>query len=288
MKKSTVFVVLLIFMALFSSAHAQFGEVVYEVEGMDEVSVQNVEYRTVDGTPFTMDVYYPPGMESISPAPVVILVNGARDSRVQPFVGVQPKDFDTSVSWARLIAASGLISVLYESEQPDDLIELVAYILENAESLKIDPNRIGTMANSSNGTAAISYIMQPERTYIRAAVFYYCDMITPDGQYNNSLNDFYENFPRQGDRGFYLTTELEPIEKLRRDLPVLVVRTSRHNGENPTIDHFVAEALERDAALTLINYNRGRHGFDYSQDNERSREIIEFTLEFLASNLDAG
>ena len=52
MKKIAAFFVLLILLASLLSAYAQLGSVVYEIDGMDEVTVQNVEYRTVDGTPF--------------------------------------------------------------------------------------------------------------------------------------------------------------------------------------------------------------------------------------------
>ena len=113
-------------------------------------------------------------------------------------------------------------------------------------------------------------------------------MITPDGEYNDSINAFNANFPTTDARGIYLTTELEPFERFRRDVPILVVRPVRDNGENPSIDHFVDQAIQQSVPLTFINYPKGQHGFDHLQPNERSREIIKFTLEFLALNLDAA
>jgi dienelactone hydrolase len=286
MKKLAVFAMAATLLLVVSSpAVAQFGEVVYKIDGMDDVTVRNVEFRVVDGTSFTMDVYYPPDMDSTSPLPVVILTNGARDSRVKSVLPVGTREFDIYVDWAQLIAASGMIAVLYDSEQPDDLIELVSYIQQNANALQIDGERIATLGFSSNCAVGLSYIMQTGREHVKAAAFYYCDMITPDGKFNAAIDEFNENMPGPGERGFYLTTELEPITLLRSDLPVLVVRTGEHGGENPSIDHFVSQALVYAVPITLINYQEGMHGFDYQLDTTRSREIIAFTLQFLKSNL---
>ncbi len=287
MKKLAVFAIATVLGLAFSSpAIAQFGEVVYEIDGMDNVIVQNFVYRTVDGTALTMDVYYPPDMDSSLQLPAVILVNGFRDRFTQSAFGFSVRNTDINMSWGRLIAASGLIAVLYDSDQPDDLIELVSYIQQNAETLHIDGERIGTIAFSSSGTAALSYTMQPQRRYVKVAVFYYCDMITTDGKFDDLINGFNENFPNPGDRGIYLTSELERIRSLRSDLPVLIVRTGADHGENVTIDHFVGQALTRRVPLTLINYQEAMHGFDYRLDTERTYEIIEFTLQFLKSNLE--
>jgi hypothetical protein len=285
MKKFVVFTVAaVVLLALSSPAVAQFGDVVYKIDGMDDVTVRNVEYRIVDGTSFTMDVYYPPDTDGTTPLPVVILTNGARDSRVKSVLGVGTREFDAYVSWAKLIAASGMNAVLYDSEQPDDLNVLVAYMQENAETLQIDAERIATLGFSSNCAAGLSYIMQTGRSHVKAAVFYYCAMITPDGQYHAEIDEFNENIPAPGERGFYLTTELEPISLLRFDLPVLVVRVG--GEKNPSLDHFVSQSFEYGVPLTLINYNKGVHGFDTKQDTERTYEIIEFTLQFLKSNLE--
>jgi len=52
-----------------------------------------------------------------------------------------------------------------------------------------------------------------------------------------------------------------------------------------SIDRFVAEALSKDIALTLVNHPQGVHGFDNQNDDERSREIIRTAIEFIRLHL---
>lgn len=259
------------------------GAVVYEIAGMDQVTVRTVEYRVVDGTPFMMDVYYPPDMADSAQLPVVIFVNGFRDSRIRRFTGIDHlKDVPSFTSWGRLVAASGLIGVTFESEQPDDLETLIAFIRENADSLQIDGDNIGLHAVSSNPPTAISYAMQDGHDYIKVAVFYYGSMVTPDGQFTSAVDHECREF------GCYGPSELAPIEQLRNDLPTLIVRTGHDNGENPQIDHYVAQAIESNVPLTFINFPAARHGFDTNQ-TERiladAQAIVAYTIDFMISHL---
>lgn len=258
------------------------GEVIYQIDGMDDVTVQNVEYRAIDDMSLTMDIYYPPGMDEHQPLPVVILVNGFRDSRVSGFAGGDLKDTATYTSWGRLIAASGLIAITHQSEQADDLEVLISFIRDNAESLHIDGESIGLMASSSNPPTAISYANQDDHEYIKVAVFYYGSMTTPDGEFTDAIDSECRQY------GCYGPSEVAPLVKLRRNLPTLVVRAGFSNGENPAIDHFVAQAIDRNVPLTFINFPSGRHGFDNvnsSVGRTTALEIIAFTLDYLASNL---
>jgi hypothetical protein len=42
----------------------------------------------------------------------------------------------------------------------------------------------------------------------------------------------------------------------------------------------VQEALAGNAMLDVMNHDKGRHGFDYLDDDSRSREIIAHALAF--------
>jgi len=270
MKKIVVLSIILISLGLVQTNFAQ-SDLDNLVNRMDDVTVENIVYRTVDDTSFTMDVYYPPDMDMASPLPVVIFVNGFRDGVFDQAFGSSFKDTAFMTPPARLIAASGLIAILYESEQPDDLVG-------------IDATRIGVWGSSSTTPAAISFAMQSDREFIKAAAFFYGDMITPDEQHNTTHDEFCMNFPPPDGGLCYLTSELEPIENIRRDLPMFIVRTGGDNGENPSIDHFVAVALENNARITLVNYSFGQHGFDLLS-NDAARQITEHMLLFFKANL---
>jgi len=46
-----------------------------------------------------------------------------------------------------------------------------------------------------------------------------------------------------------------------------------------------AKPSPRGAEIQLLNHAQGRHGFDIIDNNERSREIIRATIEFLKAHL---
>jgi dienelactone hydrolase len=84
--------------------------------------------------------------------------------------------------------------------------------------------------------------------------------------------------------------EFSPAHHVRaeggRTAPILVARAGLdHPFLNATIDRFVAEALAANAEIDVMNHPRGRHGFDFLDDDARSREIIVRTIEFLRAHL---
>ena len=50
---------------------------------------------------------------------------------------------------------------------------------------------------------------------------------------------------------------------------------------NEGLDRFVQVALKKNVAVELVNHVSGHHGFDIEDDNERSREILKRTIEFI-------
>lgn len=258
---------------------------VYSLPDMERVVVQNLEYRNVGNTPLTMDVYFPPNIEADARLPVVIFVMGFSDSAASRLVGSPLKDSGPYLSWGRLTAASGLIATTYQTQQADDLGALVEYIRQNAVSLNVDADRVGIWACSGNVPAAISFVMQDGRDYIKFAVLYYGFMLTPDNELREQVNG------QCASLGCY-AAELEDVKYLRNDLPLLIVRAGleRYPYLNESIDHFVRVATEGGATLALVDHAEGIHGFDITEfwttaPHERSGEIVRQTLEFMRSNL---
>ena len=68
---------------------------------------------------------------------------------------------------------------------------------------------------------------------------------------------------------------------MRLDLPVLFVRAGLDQPlTNQSLDRRIAAGLAANAPWTVLNYPGGHHGFDVSDDNDLSREIIEETFHF--------
>ena len=224
---------------------------------MHKVVVQNMTYRTVDDTPFTMDVYHPPDRKEDERLPAVIFVFGYADSAAKRHVGSALKDYRQYTSWGRLTAASGLTALTYQTQQADDLEALVEYTRENAASVNIDADRIGLWSCSANGPTAVSFAMQRGREYLKCAVFYYAHMLTPDNEFREQISDMYAS------RGCY-GAELRDVEEMRKDLPLLVVKAGLDEVPfvNASIDHFMDVAAASDLQITLVEYAEGVHGFD--------------------------
>lgn len=254
--------------------------VVYKIPNMDEVEVQNVKYKTVDHTALTMDIYYPPSLKRGSRLPVVIFVIGYADSTAIRMIGSKIKDIGQYISWGQLSAASELIAITYETQQPDaDINELISNIRRNAASLMIDENKIGVWSCSGNVPTALSVIMQEPRDYLKCAVLYYGFMLDRDE--SHKVAEMAEKV------GFIYPLGTKTFEDLPQDVPLFIVRTGLDKTPhlNETIDHFVGEAVARNVQMVFINYANGHHAFDILDDNDKSREIIRQTLEFMRIHL---
>jgi len=246
---------------------------------MDKVTVRHEVYLTVGDKPLTMDIFYPPAMGKDEKLPVVIFVMGYADS--SPIIKGPLKDLSQIISWGRLTAASGLIAVTYQTERPEDLETLVAYIGAHAADLHMDRDRIGLWSCSANCLTAVSFAMQEGRGYLKFAVFYYGLMLTPDNRLRKEMNALC------APRGCY-AAELKDVAYLRTDLPLLIVKAGRDNVPyvNDSIDHFVDAARAKNIPLTRIDFELGIHGFDQEQkSNPRSSEIVKQTIEFMKKNL---
>ncbi|MDQ3805702.1 MAG: hypothetical protein M3416_17970 [Acidobacteriota bacterium] len=233
--------------------------VVLTLPGMEKAEVRrDVVYKTEGGQQFKLDLYLPPNTPAGARLPVVVFINGVGDPPAASGVP-KVKEWGQYTSWPRLVAASGMAAVTYESrgqEADVDADDLLDYVRKNAAALKVDGNRVSIWACSANVRAGLSATMQPSRTYIRSAVFYYGFMGLP---------------------------------AVRPDVPLFVARAGYDNLQlNNTLDAYVRRALEAEAQVTLVNYADGQHAFDVRDDTERSREIVRQTLDFIKFHFTPG
>lgn len=205
--------------------------------------------ETADGVARELDLYLPSASRD-EPLPVVVFVNrGYPDLR----------NWEWYQSWAALVASAGMAAVVYDADEGDgdrQLRQLLDTLRERSADLQLDPSRIALWASSGHVPIAWPYAMSGEGRELRALVIYY---------------------------GRPMSTAAP-----REDLPLFVVRTGIDSPQlNADLDGALASAIEKNVDLHLVTYPSGRHGFDGFDDTERSRRIIEETVEFLKRHLEA-
>ena len=251
---------------------------VYEMPGMERVSVRkDVVYRRTDAGPLSMDLHALPGTE---PRAAVVLVEGYNDVGFEKVFGNRFKETRMVVSWAELIAASGLVAVTYTNREPAaDLEALLEHIRKHALALGIDRDRIGIWATSGHVPVALSAILTRDRAWIRCAALLYGYMLDLGGA--TGVAEAAATFRFANPNGG------KSLDDLPETVPLFLVRAGLEQFPdlNDSIDRFFAKALALNRPVTLINHAAGPHAFDLLDDSETSRRIIRQVLDFLTSRL---
>jgi hypothetical protein len=254
--------------------------VVYQV-ATDAVTIRrNVPYGVEQGEQRTLDLYHPPEHAgSDRPSPAVLFVTGYPDAGMRRMLGCIAKEMASYVSWARLVAASGMVGITYENRTPPaDAMAVVQYVQRNASSLGIDTTRIAVWACSGNAPTALSVLM--DRSAAPAcAVLCYGYMLDVDGAHDvaDAARAIRFANPSAG----------RTVEDLPPDLPMFVVRAGRDQtaGLNASIDMFVVHALAFNRPVTLVNHHTAPHAFDILDNGDASRGIIRQIVAFLQFHL---
>jgi hypothetical protein len=244
--------------------------IVYRIPAMENVTVRrDIEYA--DGR--TLDLYLPPDAIAAGCEPAVIFVTGFADAGFEARLGCRQKEMASYISWARLVAASGLAAITYTNIDPAaDALTVLRYVRENAASLQIDGDRIAVWSCSGNVPTALALIMEEPVT---SAVFCYGFMLDLDG--STGVADAQKQW------GFANPVAGKSVDDIPLDLPMFVVRAGRDEvaALNDAIDRFAAHALARNLPITLVNHATGSHSFDLFDDTEASRQVIQRIVGFL-------
>ena len=265
--------------------------VVYNMPGLESVTVRrDVTYKANESGALTMDVYYPgasqggsaneSGVESRLPA--VVFVLGYSDVGFQRVLGCRAKEMGSYTSWARLVAASGLVGITYTNRDPvPDIHALLDYVRDNAAMLGVDDARMALWSCSGNVPSALSILMQESRYCLRCAVLYYGFTMDLDG--GTVVSEASSKF------GFIDCCARKGMDALPRDVPLFVVRAGQDEfpGLNRALDAFAGAALARNIPITMVNHPAAPHAFDLVHDTSTSREIVRETLAFMRFHLSA-
>jgi dienelactone hydrolase len=224
---------------------------VYPVPDAGTYTKIEATYKAVDSSLLMLDLVRPAAVTTGQRYPVLVIFNG--------FGGSFLRTSSQAQSWAKAATAHGFAAVTEDTTPghiAEDFDSLTTYLLQHADDLHVDPERIAVIAWSGAVTSGLPIIEDPERKSIKAAVIYYGHA---------------------------------PIKQVRLDLPVLYVRAGLDEATgNQEIDLVTSYAVSANAPWTILNYSSGHHGFDTWDDNDASREVIERTFQFLQAAVSAS
>lgn len=247
--------------------------VVYTIPGVEDVIVRrDVPY----GDGLLMDLYAAPRSTH---APAVVIAAGYPDPGFKKFVGCRFKEMGSTVSWARLFAASGFIAIAYENRDPvRDLEELFWSLRRDPASMGIDQSRIAVWASSGSGSLGLSTSMM-DQLGVKCAVL--CTPYTLDLDGTTHVAEASKKF------GFVNACAGKSVHDLSPDVPLFIARAGEDESPhlNQTLDPFVAAALKRNLPITFVNHHTAPHAFDLFDDSEKTREIIRQILAFMQFQL---
>lgn len=221
-----------------------------------------------------LDLYLPENLSA--PAPVVIIVPGYPEAGFRAAVGLGLRELGQYQSWARLIAASGMAALTCSTVNPAaDIALVVDFIQRQGESLGLDAKRIGLWSCSGNVPNAIA-VLQKIPT-LRCAALLYGYMLDLHG--GAEVAD--------AARQYRFANTADPDCFLPDQVPLLVLRAGKDRFADilRSIDGFVAEALQRNHPLFLLNHATGGHNFDLLEYGPASNIQIQTVLGFLRDNL---
>jgi hypothetical protein len=226
--------------------------------------------------PLTFDVYASPDDRHAS-LPAVILATGYSDVGAQRMLGCRFKEMGAFVTWARLLAQSGVAAITYENDGPNDLDKLVTFVRDESTPLRLDRERLGMWACSGHGPNALAALRRCPEAFRAVALLY---AYTLDRPGRSEVADAATQF------------RFSPAPGVSaRDLPptcsLFVGRAGRDEmpGLNVALDAFVVDALTANLPMTLVNHATAAHAFDLFDNSRATHDVIRAVLRFLSFHL---
>jgi acetyl esterase/lipase len=257
--------------------------IVHRVDGMEDAVVRKGLVYTRDGSDeLLMDVYAPSGRQPDTRTPAVVFVHGGPIPREM----MAPREWGCFVSYGELVAASGLVGIVFNHRlhaptdygtAESDMKAAIDYVRSHADELGVDRDRLAVWVFSGGGPLA-AWCLRERPAYLACLLAFY------------AILDVRHLLPANADPGLTARAQaFSPAAHLTDSgaaLPMLVARAGLDAPMvNTSIDAFVREALASNAPLDLLNHREGQHGFDILNDDPRSREIISRAVAFATAHL---
>jgi acetyl esterase/lipase len=143
----------------------------------------------------------------------------------------------------------------------------------------VDKDRIVLWAVSAGGI----FLSQPLRDtppYLRCLIGYYAELDLQN-----------ERAAAPASVSTETLREYSPVYHLEKSSakipPIFIARAGLDDVNlNDGLDRFVQTALRKNMTIDLANHATGHHGFDVEDNNDRSREIIKRTIEFIKAHAE--
>ena len=270
--------------------------VVYSLPHMDEaIEQKDIVYKTVNGDDLLMDVYYPSDYEGETRLPAVIFVHGDGPEEFLRTI----KDSGQYVSWGQLVAASGLIGITFNHrsthqltrlyEVAKDVDDAINYVRDNHRSLGINADRLCIWTCSAGAPFGLRTALREDAPYIRCIVSYYgiADIAAYYENSDDTVGEIGEPLPSLTQEVLDEFSAAKHINSMQSSIsPMLIVRSGLNGAAlNRSIDRLVTATIAKNVSLDFLNHATGHHSFDILDDNVRSREIIQTTLDFMKIHL---
>lgn len=254
-------------------------EIVYKAKGMDDVNIhKDIVRKKSDNAEGLMDVYAPSGSGKEAKLPAVILIHGEAPS-------VNFKESGQYISYGKMLAASGYIAVNFNhkvlsegcsiEEVAADIDMMIKHIIQNADGLNIDKNRIAIWCFSGGVPFGLYAGMNDYFSNVRCVIAYYGfgDFTSVGNLLQFSMNE--EDVKKY--------SPINLISKNADKIPPLFIARAGLDSPiiNESIGKFINEALAYNLTIDMCNHSTGVHGFDLFTDDRRTQEIMEKALNFL-------
>ena len=257
--------------------------VLYTMPGIDEVTIRrDVEYQGGGDGALTMDLYYPPRSGDGRAHAAVVFVTGFPDPGARKVLGRPAKDMGSYVSWAQLVAASGIVGVTYVNRQPADVAAVFEHLIQHAAALAIDPGRIGVWSCSGSGPMGLSVLMRTGAPALKCGALVYPYTLDLDGSTGVAA--------AAKQWGFVEACAGKSVADLPPGRAIFVARAGQDEmpGLTEALDRFVCAALTRNLPVTVVNHATGPHGFDIFEDSDAARNVVGQILAFFRFQLRQG
>ncbi|MBA2557721.1 MAG: hypothetical protein H0V12_10340 [Chloroflexi bacterium] len=239
-------------------------------------------YATDGDGQYRYDAYQPTAAADHAP-PVVVFVHGDGPAEFLR----EPRLWGQYRSWAALAAANGMAAITFDHRSSegrtkiepvlDQIHLLLDRVEQEAHALGIDPRRVAVWSGSAG--VPFGFVAALDHPSVRCHVAFYgpMDLRTDDSRTAPGVSAD-------------VLAEHSPITHLERRRgqiqPLFIAKAGLDRpGINASIDAFVSRAGELGGPVTLETHPDGRHAFDILDDDDRSREIIERTIQFMRAYL---
>lgn len=225
-------------------------DLLYKHPNMETVrTLKDIIYKESGGKSLKLDVYYSDGADLLS-VPTVVLFHGS--SSIESI-----KDLKLFQSWGKVLAASGFNTVVVNwrpEEHPEDIKDLIYYILDNSGKLQLNSSNLNIFAFSSGVEAGIRNVMEINTGFINKVIAYY-------GKLDSNMIKLIKG----------------------RHLPEFFIAMGALDDVYPydCNDNFIKEARDLGCEVKFILHSKGEHGFEVFNEGEETDRIIEQTIEFI-------